>query len=157
MNQDEESNGDGSHRVNSRTNRFIALFVALLSLVAFVLTHMPLSLSQQKWLERKDKTLHFVLFSIVAFGISLVWYFFRLKPQVDEGHSVFSAIRKAATIGFVVTTVFATTSELTQFFIPSRTADIGDGLANISGAIFGSVLFTVLFVLRHRANLIAKE
>ena len=105
-------------------------------IVIFVGTHVPGSVIHPGG--HKDKVFHFGAF--VGLSILLCWCvaFFR-KP----GPAVYAAV-------VAVAACYGVFDELTQQFVPIRTADPLDWLADLCGAVLGTALFALAWQMMQR-------
>jgi len=77
-----------------------------------------------------DKIMHALLYGVMA-GL-LNW---------GLGYRRFGAMAIAPYVGSVIVLAFAAIEECTQYYIPSRTFDLGDLVADLVGVVFISLLF----------------
>ncbi len=83
-----------------------------------------------------DKTYHagaYVLFAFILTGL------LRSLTEHNLSSIVIEAVAIASLLGILI--------EFIQFFIPQRTADIGDVCANIIGACIGATAFYIVYHL----------
>lgn len=71
-----------------------------------------------------DKLGHFCLFGLLTFGSNIV---FKLKTVSVANVEIY--------IGAILVLLFVTVEELSQYFIPNRTLDVSDYMANVVGII----------------------
>lgn len=88
------------------------------------------------WILVHDKLVHASLFAILSLLICLA---------MRRAHS--ASWLRAATVGFVLSTLYGATDEIHQLFTPGRVPDLHDAAANAAGA-----LLSFLFPLARRTR-----
>jgi VanZ family protein len=101
--------------------------------ILFVGTHVPLA--DHGGIRLGDKLLHFLAYS--GLGFLLAWATMRLRPSVTATLWV---------LGVVF--VYGMVDELTQAFVPSRSAEAGDWLADALGGTVGVASYYAVQWLR---------
>jgi VanZ family protein len=81
-----------------------------------------------------DKVVHTVLFGILCFLAWRAFFFQPLFPRVRE---------KAMTLAFVFSCLYGISDELHQLFVPGRSADVYDAIADAAGAL---IVITILWL-----------
>jgi VanZ family protein len=123
---------------SSSKTRTLLLMTAVLAywLAIFVATHIPGRAMHP--VGHKDKVFHFAAF----FGLSilLTWCVTRFHKLGAASYAV--VVTAAAGYGIL--------DELTQQFVPNRTCDIFDWLADVCGALAGAGLFLLAWRILHR-------
>lgn len=102
------------------------------------LSHVPL----------RDKGVHFIEFALLAilFGRAL-WL---VRPALDRSRP--RAIARGALLAILLTAIWGYLDELHQAFVPGRTSDRWDLLADVLGAIAGSSVYFGALWLRRRSR-----
>jgi hypothetical protein len=99
----------------------------------------------------RDKGVHFVEFAVLAilFSRALWQVAAERRRRGDDTRSYGNALLRSALIAIALTATWGYLDELHQAFVPGRTADRWDLLADLLGAIAGaSVYFGVLWLRR---------
>lgn len=100
--------------------------------ICFALTHVPASLTPRvrvDWLPHPDKVAHFVLYAGLTFLLS--WVFQRLVSNPPLARS----------LALVVALIYGGVDEYLQQFIPTRSMDFWDWVADGCGALAGVFTF----------------
>ena len=82
----------------------------------------------------QDKLFHFLIFSILAFLLSRS--FFYSKSLLLS--------KKFFILAFFTTATYGLTDEIHQSYVPGRTSDFADYLADCLGGLFGSLFYLKL-------------
>ncbi|MDI6448923.1 VanZ family protein [Anaerobaca lacustris] len=116
----------------ARRRKVIILLLALYWPVLFVLTHIPVP-PVVRQANMSDKGLHFLVYAILTF---LLWSVVRPYSKVNW---------RRATGWLVLAGVIAygLCDEGLQYFVPGRSADARDLVANATGAIFALTVLTL--------------
>ena len=86
-----------------------------------------------------DKLGHFCLFGILTLGVNFA---LKLKTLIFRSYKLY--------FGSILVLCFAATEELSQYFIPNRTLDSIDFIADISGIAFFSLLTKLINNYSHK-------
>ena len=108
--------------------RIATACLALYWIALCVATHLPSS--RMPSLQWSDKTYHVIAFAGLAFLLG--W-----AIQTS------SRLRHAAWVGGIAVT-YAITDELTQKFIPGRSCELADAVADCVGVVIGLGLYTII-------------
>jgi hypothetical protein len=92
-----------------------------------------------------DKATHFGMFFLLALLASLAMN--RTWPPRSD-----SRLRAQAVVAFLLATIYAASDEIHQHFVPPRTPDMVDFLADSAGAAAGAALFAHLVLRRERRS-----
>jgi len=82
-----------------------------------------------------DKLLHFGAFSVLGFLLDLTARVQNKNTWIRKNNFVFS---------YVVILIYGALDEIHQYFIPGRSADYMDWLADMVGALFGVLLLNLV-------------
>ncbi len=93
-----------------------------------------------------DKALHFGGYA--PLGI----FFFRTFSSLPMAIST----RRAMVIGMIASVLYGISDEIHQHYVPSRNADVFDGVADGLGSIFGIFLYEYGWVKRKRKGEISR-
>lgn len=102
--------------------------------MGFFLTHMPVKEGGEPVFRNFDKVAHFGLYGGLAFLIA-----FWLGAKRSRQQAAFAAI--------FICSIYGLADEGIQYFIPSRNASLWDYLADVLGAICGSLSYLCLCLL----------
>ena len=86
-------------------------------------------------IEIPDKVAHFGVYAILG---ALLWWAARPRPLA------------AAALAIVVASLYGASDELHQRFVPGRTCDLRDWMADFAGAAAAVILITLIFSRRSR-------
>ena len=88
----------------------------------------------------RDKGIHFIEYGVLGALISLALT--RTFPTINR---IFTA-----SLAFFLTVMWGVLDEIHQAFVPGRTSQISDVLADSVGALIGTVAFVLVAVWRNR-------
>lgn len=108
--------------------------VWLWAMFILILTSYPKLKAPDVGFDAQDKLYHFLVYFI--FGVLLMRGF-----TMSDEERLQSALVKSASWGIS----FALFDELHQMFIPGRSADIYDAMADISGIVVSLILFFIVY------------
>ena len=115
-------------RWRTRLRKVLPWAAGIYLLVAFSLTHVPLPQGPER-IAYLDKAVHLAIFA----GLSLLVAAWRTTR--------FDRPRKAAVITLVLCLTYAAVDETTQIYIPNRSADPKDFVADAVGTLIGLAAF----------------
>jgi len=107
--------------------------------VGFVLTHIPVGNGGEPPFKNFDKVVHFGLYA----GLSFLMAFWLAAK--------FSHF-KAALVAILICALYGLADEGIQYFIPTRNASLEDYLADVLGAIFGSICYLTVCKLLPKSD-----
>jgi len=88
-----------------------------------------------------DKIIHILEYALLGFfmtrALLLTW-------NISKGWGIF--------LGTLATAVLGALDEFHQLFVPGRSSTVGDGLADLGGALLGSLLFIYLGTWLYRSK-----
>jgi len=90
-----------------------------------------------------DKVAHAVLYGVMALLLNYALGFTRVRLPthlIKPFPKILGALANAPYMGSIIVLAFATLEELSQYYIPSRTFDMGDLLADFVGVALFSFL-----------------
>lgn len=79
-----------------------------------------------------DKFQHFAAYAILSFMLALAFFVQDKYRSVKEKYLIMAVL---------VSSVYGTLDEIHQIFVPGRSADVFDLIADAIGAVIGAVLF----------------
>lgn len=111
---------------------YMALIFYLSSRSSFgMLSYIPIS----------DKLVHFVLYAGLASSLFIGAY----KAPLTQYFSPYWLV-------FLIAILYGISDEFHQGFVPNRSVDIRDWLADVSGAAFGLIIIAFYFKLRRQTD-----
>lgn len=115
-------------------NAWFYLPAILIAALIFTLSSFPQPEFIEMDIQYKDKIFHFIAY--FAFGSSLIIGFVRNKPNWSKARLIMAVLLIGATYG--------ASDELHQYFVPGRSCDFADWIADCLGISF-SLLFIKFF------------
>ena len=84
--------------------------------------------------ELSDKIVHFCIYLVLLFA-----FYYSFNNQAK-----FLLINKYSLLfAFVFTSLYGASDEFHQYFVPGRTCEFNDWVANVTGALFGIVIILI--------------
>lgn len=120
--------------------------LAVYWLILFILTTLP-SGSAPDMIKVGDKFKHFSAYGLLAFLLSLTIHFQEKYEKIKQ-HNFLFTIGIIALYGFI--------DELHQAFIPGRSSEVLDWIADVLGAIFGAIVTKFLISPRYSKTYYSK-
>ncbi len=90
-----------------------------------------------------DKILHFTIYTVFAFLLTR-----QISEDTGPWRAVFGAV--------LITAAFGAADEWHQRFIPGRSTEFADWMADVSGAVAGAAIYAI-FRGRHRSRAVITE
>jgi VanZ family protein len=120
-------------------NRWPVALLVVYACLLLVGTHSPHE-SVITVIDMQDKLLHTLAYSGLAF---LAYWAATTRDWIPA--SIASSPLLSAAMVILVTATFGAVDELTQFFVPGRSVELLDWMANLTGCITGATMFGIFF------------
>lgn len=118
--------------LEERKKALVFVPLALYWLVLFIATSLPAS--NMPSVSYNDKLVHFLAFSGLGFLLTLTFMLQEKYPEL-RGYALLASV--------VIASLYAALDEFHQSFIPGRSAEFLDWIADFTGAVTGAVICTV--------------
>lgn len=109
------------------------------ALLIFTLTSIPTLETPSLGFDAEDKLYHFIVYFVFGFLLTRAL----LQDRIDW-------LKKSLIAGPILGALFAAFDEFHQLFIPGRSCDIADALADISGILVAQIAFYFLYNKLHK-------
>ncbi|MGC8737306.1 MAG: VanZ family protein [Candidatus Hydrogenedens sp.] len=107
------------------------LFITILyAMFVFWLSIQPITQTTPDWFPYQDKVLHVILYGILSILISVGMM--RSEHRYSNKTLIFTSVGISFVYGFFM--------EICQIFVPTRSFDLRDSLANLVGSLIGVIL-----------------
>lgn len=116
--------------------KYVYLPLGIYWLILFILTSLP-STSFADALRFSDKIKHFIAYLILSFLLSLALHFQEKWDKLKLKYAAFAVI---------ISSVYGMLDEVHQIFIPNRSAELLDWLADFSGSLLGAII--VFYIIK---------
>ena len=87
-----------------------------------------------------DKSFHALLYGMMALALNYGLNFRQIYLELEALAPNKTRLKPSVPLGSIIVLIFATIEECTQYYIPSRTFDLGDLLADLVGVILFSFI-----------------
>lgn len=116
-------------------NKVMLVYLPLIFywIILFILTSLPTSSVPSVGVN--DKVEHFLAFFVLSFLVYLTALFQKKKIFLKKYAILFT---------FIIVSIYGIFDELHQLFIPGRSCELNDLLADIAGAIIGILILNIL-------------
>lgn len=116
--------------LKANRRKYVYLPLGIYWLILFTLTSLP-STSFADALRFSDKIKHFVAYLVLSLLLTLALHFQKRWKQLSERSSLAS---------IVLISIYGALDEIHQIFIPNRGAEFLDWVADLGGAVVGSLI-----------------
>jgi len=87
-----------------------------------------------------DKFCHALLYGVMALALNYGLNFRQIPLESEALAPNKTRLKPSVPLGSIIVLIFATIEECTQYYIPSRTFDLGDLLADLVGVVLFSFI-----------------
>lgn len=112
----------------------------------FLFSSLPASTYPRPGFPAADKLVHVLLYAVLAALLATALAPPRSRAAPERSRRTVMLIALAA----VIATLYGVTDELHQLFVPGRSSDVGDLLADAAGALIGTGATAALLRRRRR-------
>jgi len=121
--------------VKRRFSKIACIAAALCAFFTVLLTVIPLNAQQQAMISQRDKLIHAAVFTLLTTCVA--W---ALTGFVQSR-------RRLLVLTAILMVVFASIDELVQWFVPTRTVDMEDWIADCLGITLGLIAYTLIAIV----------
>jgi len=105
----------------------------LCSITIFIASHQPNLQFDYTGFTFEDKLWHFIAYACL--GSSVFYAVLNISKKTNRFRLILNSL--------IICTIFALSDEIHQYFIPGRMFELGDIIADISGAITAIIIFPI--------------
>lgn len=121
--------------VPTKLNKIKYLLLPLLTAVAiFIISDQQQIIVPKIGIQIEDKILHFIAYTF--FGLTIIYSIYGYRQGINK--------KKLLTILLVVGSLYALSDEFHQYYVPGRSADVWDFIADFLGVYFSYFLYPIL-------------
>lgn len=107
----------------------------LIAILIFVFSSIPYPPDIKLSVSNEDLIKHAIAYSIFGFFLARALYHQDRFPKLRERHNLFT---------FILGSLYGISDEFHQFFVPGRSSEVSDLLADSFGILIGMLLFNYL-------------